>query len=96
MPHAIAFDEVESLSTSTMRWVYHKLSHHTGRHTISTVGVGEVKPLSPDGRVFTIGLTVTGVGSTIYLLSAIGELVVEGRLERVSREERDDSRNFTI
>ena len=48
--------------------------------TISTVGFQEVKPLSPAGRLFTIGLIVTGVGSAIYLFSVIGELVVEGRL----------------
>ena len=48
--------------------------------TISTVGFSEVKPLSSTGRLFTIGLIVTGVGSAIYLFSAIGELVVEGRL----------------
>ena len=39
-----------------------------------------MKPLSPAGRLFTIGLIVTGVGSAIYLFSVIGELVVEGRL----------------
>ena len=49
--------------------------------TISTVGFGEVRPLSPAGRLFTIGLIVTGVGSAIYLFSVIGELVVEGRLK---------------
>jgi voltage-gated potassium channel len=48
--------------------------------TISTVGFAEVKPLSPAGRVFTIGLIVTGVGSAIYLFTVIGELVIEGRL----------------
>jgi voltage-gated potassium channel len=48
--------------------------------TISTVGFEEVKPLSPAGRLFTIGLIVTGVGSAIYLFTVIGELVVEGRL----------------
>ncbi len=48
--------------------------------TISTVGFGEVKPLSPAGRLFTIGLIVTGVGSAIYLFSVIGELVIEGSL----------------
>jgi voltage-gated potassium channel len=48
--------------------------------TISTVGFGEVKPLSPAGRLFTIGLIVTGVGSAVYLFTVIGELVVEGSL----------------
>lgn len=31
--------------------------------TISTVGYGEVKPLSPAGRLFTIGLIVTGAAA---------------------------------
>ncbi len=48
--------------------------------TISTVGFQEVKPLSPAGRLFTIGLIVTGVGSAVYLFTVIGELVVEGSL----------------
>ncbi|HYK63697.1 MAG TPA: potassium channel protein [Patescibacteria group bacterium] len=48
--------------------------------TISTVGFGEVKPLSPAGRLFTIGLIVAGVGSAVYLFAIIGELIVEGRL----------------
>ncbi|MGA8640996.1 potassium channel family protein [Candidatus Binatus sp.] len=48
--------------------------------TISTVGFQEVKPLSPAGRLFTIGLIVTGVGSAVYLFTVIGELIVEGRL----------------
>lgn len=48
--------------------------------TISTVGFSEVKPLSPTGRLFTIGLIITGVGSAIYLFTVIGELVVEGSL----------------
>lgn len=34
----------------------------------------------PTGRLFTIGLIVTGVGSAIYLFTVIGELVGEGRL----------------
>lgn len=51
--------------------------------TISTVGFQEVKPLSPAGRLFTIGLIVTGVGSAIYLFTVIGEFVVEGRLREI-------------
>src|SRR5438445_5828176 len=48
--------------------------------TVSTVGFGEVKPLSPQGRLFTIGLIVVGVGSAVYLLTAAAELVFEGSL----------------
>ena len=48
--------------------------------TISTVGFGEVKPLSPAGRLFTIGLIVTGVGTALYLFAVVAELLVEGKL----------------
>ncbi len=48
--------------------------------TISTVGFGEVVPLSPAGRLYTIGLIIAGVGTGLYLLTIVGELVIEGRL----------------
>ena len=34
--------------------------------TISTVGFGEIKPLSPIGRLFTIGLIFSGGGLVAY------------------------------
>ena len=49
--------------------------------TVSTVGFGEVKPLSREGRVFTIGLIVVEVGSVIYFFTATAELVIEGSLQ---------------
>ncbi|MGO9603620.1 MAG: potassium channel family protein [Candidatus Binataceae bacterium] len=49
--------------------------------TVSTVGFEEVKPLSPTGRLFTIGLIIVGVGSVFYLLSTAVELVLEGSLQ---------------
>lgn len=48
--------------------------------TISTVGYGEVKPLSADGRIFTIVLIITGVGTALYLLAVAAEVVIEGQL----------------
>src|SRR5215467_5809220 len=48
--------------------------------TVSTVGFEEVHPLSPEGRLFTIGLIIVGVGSAVYLLTAAAELVLEGSL----------------
>jgi voltage-gated potassium channel len=48
--------------------------------TISTVGYGEVHSLSPAGRVFTILLIVTGVGTAFYLLATAAELLIEGQL----------------
>jgi len=49
-------------------------------NTISTVGFGEVKPLSPAGRMFTIALIVTGVGTALYLFAVTAEMLIEGHL----------------
>jgi voltage-gated potassium channel len=48
--------------------------------TISTVGYEEVKPLNEAGRIFTMGLIVTGVGIALYLFAAVTQIVVEGEL----------------
>jgi len=48
--------------------------------TVSTVGFGEIRPLGPEGRLFTIALIIIGVGSVFYLLTATVELVLEGSL----------------
>ncbi len=53
--------------------------------TLSTVGYGEVHPLSPDGRIFTMVLIALGVGNAGYLLGSIASLVVEGQLRNVLR-----------
>src|SRR5262245_45732186 len=47
--------------------------------TISTVGYEEVKPLDEGGRIFTMGLIVTGFGTAFYLFAAIIQFVVEGQ-----------------
>ena len=46
--------------------------------TISTVGFGEVKPLSPIGRLFTIGLIFSGGGLVAYTLSDTAAFVLSG------------------
>jgi voltage-gated potassium channel len=51
--------------------------------TISTVGYGEVKPLGTGGRIFTMALIVTGVGTAFYLLAAVTQFVVEGQLREM-------------
>jgi len=48
--------------------------------TLSTVGFGEVYPLSPEGRLFTTGLIIVGAGAAVYLLSTIAELLIAGTL----------------
>jgi voltage-gated potassium channel len=51
--------------------------------TISTVGYEEVKPLGTGGRIFTMGLIVTGVGTAFYIFAALTQFVVEGQLRAV-------------
>jgi voltage-gated potassium channel len=48
--------------------------------TVTTVGFQEVRPLSDEGRIFTSGLVLLGVGAAFYLLTAIVATVVEGEL----------------
>lgn len=60
--------------------------------TITTVGFGEVQPLSERGRIFTITLLVVGLGAIWYALSVLVGIVVEGelglRLEKRRMERR--------
>lgn len=51
--------------------------------TISTVGYGEVVPLSPTGRIFTLGVILMGVGLGFYLLMIVAEQVLEGGLRNL-------------
>ena len=48
--------------------------------TISTVGYGEVQPLSPYGRGFASILIVAGLGTAVYTFTRLGQLVLEGEL----------------
>lgn len=54
--------------------------------TLTTVGFGEVRPLSPAGRVFTIVLILLGVSTVAYGLSSIGEyLLTSGVIARLRK-----------
>jgi voltage-gated potassium channel len=51
--------------------------------TITTVGYGEVHPLSQTGRGLMMLVIVTGVGSFFYLAGAMVQLVVEGHIQNL-------------
>lgn len=51
--------------------------------TVATVGYGDIAPVTPAGRVFTIGLIITGVGMTYYTITFVIGLAVEGQLKNV-------------
>lgn len=69
--------------------------------TISTVGFGEVKPLSDAGHVMIMGLIIVGLGLVTYTVGAFASLLVEGQIQklvgrRMMRRELDAIRNHYI
>jgi voltage-gated potassium channel len=54
--------------------------------TISTVGYGEVHPLSQLGRLFTATLIMGGVGVVVYAFGIFTELLSEGHLAAYRRQ----------
>jgi voltage-gated potassium channel len=60
--------------------------------TISTVGFGEVEPMSSRERLFTIFLILGGVGTAAYILSGLVEGVVDGELHELLGRRRVERR----
>jgi voltage-gated potassium channel len=56
--------------------------------TITTVGFGEVHPLSTGGRVFTGLLIILGVGAITYALSTVTNYVLAGEVLGLIKERR--------
>jgi voltage-gated potassium channel len=50
--------------------------------TLTTVGFGEIEPLDPAGRVFTLSLIAVGFTAAFTLLAVLTSLVVSGQLGR--------------
>jgi voltage-gated potassium channel len=48
--------------------------------TVFTVGYGDIVPVHPAGRVFTIFLVITSVSFVFYTFSKITEIMIEGEL----------------
>jgi voltage-gated potassium channel len=51
--------------------------------TISTVGFGEVHPLSEAGRLFTSFLIISGTGILAYTLGSLVQFMVEGKFREI-------------
>ena len=58
--------------------------------TISTVGYREVNQVGDIGRVFTIFLVLIGVGFTFYVMAAVVQFMVEGRVRIIMGRRRLD------
>jgi voltage-gated potassium channel len=53
--------------------------------TMSTVGYGEVAPLHPEGRIFTVLLIMGTVGTAIYLLTDLARTLLETSVTDIIR-----------
>jgi len=51
--------------------------------TLSTIGYGEVNPVSQGGRIFTLFLIVMGVGFFLYVIGNVVQFLVEGRIRLI-------------
>lgn len=60
--------------------------------TLATIGYGETNPLSPEGRVFTVFLILSGLGIIGYGLSIFAAFIVDGQLGRLIRRRRMEQR----
>ena len=54
--------------------------------TLTTIGYGEVHPLSPEGRAFTILLIVSGLGVGTYAGTQLTWAVLDGDLFKAYRD----------
>jgi voltage-gated potassium channel len=54
--------------------------------TLSTVGFGEVQPLSPSGQIFTSFLIIFNLGVFAYAISIISNFILEGELRNFLKD----------
>ncbi|HEX9883001.1 MAG TPA: potassium channel protein [Desulfobaccales bacterium] len=50
--------------------------------TLTTVGYGEVHPLSHTGRIYNMLLILAGMGVMLYIVSSLARVVVEGEIRQ--------------
>ncbi len=60
--------------------------------TLTTVGFREVRPLGTGGRVFTIGLILTGVLTLFTSIAIVAQLIMSGELSEPLRRRRMERR----
>lgn len=56
--------------------------------TLSTVGFGELRPLSSSGRLFTILLIMVGFAVFGYSLTTLTKIIIEGEIKNVFRNKK--------
>ena len=58
--------------------------------TVTTIGYGEVQPLSEAGRLFSLGLILFGVGIVTYSATTFARAVIDGDMARLYRQRRKE------
>jgi voltage-gated potassium channel len=56
--------------------------------TLTTVGFGEVHPLSPHGRIWTLAILFLGMGVIVSGASMVTSFVVDGQLQEILRRRK--------
>jgi len=60
--------------------------------TLFTIGFQEVHPLSASGRILTMFIAVTGVGTAVYAAGRAVEIIVEGEMFGYQKKKRMDKK----
>ncbi|MFZ1700410.1 MAG: potassium channel protein [Pyrinomonadaceae bacterium] len=64
------------------------ISFYVSVQTVTTVGYGDVTPLTQAGRSFSIILMLTGVGTVLYALTALAQAVLQSEIVELYGERR--------
>ena len=64
--------------------------------TISTVGFGEIRPLSTLGRAITVVIIVVGISTLTYTLGQVLKIFVEGELSRILGRRKLENRILSL
>ena len=58
--------------------------------TVATIGFGEIVDLSqsPSGRLFTVFIAISGIGTMTYMLSTLTAFILEGDINQVWRRKK--------
>ena len=60
--------------------------------TVSSVGFNEVRPLTDDGRIFTIFLILTSFGTFAFAISSITRYMIDGEFRKYFKVNRSNKK----
>ena len=63
-------------------------SFYLSTQTVTTVGYGDIAPITPAGRVFAILLMLSGVGMVLYALTVLAQAVIQSEMVEAFSQRR--------